>query len=971
MTARSRHNGATSKQTIGMFYSLKIPEDNVTTAPGSSYPIESSDSSDEPPAGSSAPPRNDRKLIEMVMERELKPGTSLEPFAARTVAAHQSRRDNREAKNKEVNRSTALWALATLDPNFRRAFVESGLDVEGLAKGLGVSPDPHVSTDVKDATLDQRFAAAWDAYLKRPPTSRPIEATDVALAILNSAGRNTEGRFPGRTDEFGLDVPKAIQTFTWKVDTGWWPWEKRVDARPLSDDTTGPDQLGREILAAHADAALGALLGYGRATEPVRDYWCAQTRPVVLHIDGRWGSGKSQLVSIMLDPTQSGEAANGRRIRHPVVVNYDAWKESTVTPEWWSLGAQIVQSVHRERSLAGRLAMTLVGLASRIARSRALLFGLIAGLAVALLFLINAEAGQTLAKLTGAIGAIVTIGIVAGQALFWTAPAFGRLHLSSGDSVLASVATEVARVRRWGPRTTDLQRPTDTLCATCVVLAAALTLIAAAETWQWSWSRPMLAAGSLWWLPPALSGGCAALLWWACWSRREPAPEPTFDKAAKTDAKSIGELNKQRSWLPPVALPDLGAAMVAGYSRSHQRIASKDGATSTATTDSDDKTEPPSYPETATTTARFVAALSAFVIVGDLTLAGQDNPWSRAVAWSVLALLAFACWGLLAHVSTYPRRPMVALIDDLDRCRANRVTKLIETVHTLLRYNATPTGIASRARCPAPLGILVIGDGRWIRQAFLRDFEDFSSLGSDVHDLGADFVQKVFDHTVYVPSLSSAQRLTFTRRVTESNSLREGVEGEGPLSGGARDPDTPGANGEGTQEPGSMPGPTSAAIIKKKAAAQDAAMSDIEVVRDHLLSDFADVMPANPRLIKRVVIALLMLQAIKDTIDHQENDNAVARAAILSVRFPTLASDIISDTRPSSTIANSAPWTRPDVTQLLSSGESKTVPLSQHVESVARCLGRTQPFDVDAGPPADLRWRSDAVGPPRRPESGS
>jgi hypothetical protein len=866
-------------------FPLKIPEDNVTTAPGSSYPIESSPSSDGPPGGSSAPPQNGRKLIHMVTNLDHRPGASLQPFAARAVAAHQSRREKHKADYEEVNRSTALWALATLDPNFRRAFVESGLDVGGLAKDIGIPPDPPVPVDVDDASLHEIFASAWEEYLESLTPGRPIEALDVALAMLKSAGPDAKGLFPGRAKRFGLDVPKATQTFQWKVDTGWWPWEKRVDARPQSDDITGPDQLGREILAAHADAALGTLLGYGRAAEPVPNDLGVQTRPAVLHIDGRWGSGKSHLVSIMLDPTKSGEAASERRIRHPLVVNYDAWKESTVTPEWWSLGAQIVQAVHRERSLAGRWAMTLVGLASRIGRSRALLIGLIVGLAFAAIFLSNAEAGQTLTKLAGAIGAFVTIGIVAGQALFWTAPAFGRLHLSSSDSVLASVATEVARVRRWGPRTTDLQRPTDTLCATCVVLAATLATIAIADTWRWSWTTPLRAGGSLWWLPSTLAGGCAALLWWACWRQRDPASAPD--------------------------------------------------------------------PDSATTVVRFLVALTAFVIVSELTLAGQFSPWSRAGAGSAVALLAFACWGLLAHVSTYPRRPMMVLIDDLDRCRANRVTKLIETVHTLLRHNAAPTGIASRRRTPAPLAIVVIGDGRWIRQAFVTDFEDFSALGSEVHDLGADFVQKVFDHTVLVPSLSTAQRLIFTRLATESSGRGKDIALTGTTSSGPPDSDGSGTTAGDGAGPATH-GPRSAETIKKIAEEQERAMSDVDIVRDQLLTDFANVMPANPRLIKKTVFALLMLRALKDSTQHQEDDNAVARAAILSVRFPTLASDIISDTRSANRISGSAPWTRPDIRELLGSGQPITVPVAKHVESVARCLGRTHPFDADAEPPAHL-----------------
>jgi hypothetical protein len=53
-------------------------------------------------------------------------------------------------------------------------------------------------------------------------------------------------------------------------------------------------------------------------------------------------------------------------------------------------------------------------------------------------------------------------------------------------------------------------------------------------------------------------------------------------------------------------------------------------------------------------------------------------------------------------------------------------------------------------------------------------------------------------------------------------------------------------------------------------------------------------MPANPRLVKRVANTFGMLLALGLHLSHHEDDDTIARAAILFVRFPTLVDDLLS-----------------------------------------------------------------------------
>jgi len=101
---------------------------------------------------------------------------------------------------------------------------------------------------------------------------------------------------------------------------------------------------------------------------------------------------------------------------------------------------------------------------------------------------------------------------------------------------------------------------------------------------------------------------------------------------------------------------------------------------------------------------------------------------------------------------------LLLVIDDLDRCNGDRVVALLETLQTLLRERAAPRRLR-RWRRPAPLGVIVPASGRWVRDAFTKHYEIFDRSGGEdsVHDLGADFLQKIFDHSILVPGLSPEQ----------------------------------------------------------------------------------------------------------------------------------------------------------------------------------------------------------------------
>ncbi|HEY8472788.1 MAG TPA: P-loop NTPase fold protein, partial [Natronosporangium sp.] len=309
---------------------------------------------------------------------------------------------------------------------------------------------------------------------------------------------------------------------------------------------------------------------------------------------------------------------------------------------------------------------------------------------------------------------------------------------------------------------------------------------------------------------------------------------------------------------------------------------------------------------------------------GRLHLHTEDNPLGQVadmVSW-------LRGWTPLvpAGGDGKPRRrqPILLVIDDLDRCPAERVVKLLETVHTILRRPPARGRLPRRE--PARLFVLVLADGNWVRQAFTSRFAEFQDAGCGTRDIGSDFTQKVFDHVVLVPELFAEQVSAYLDSVVEPRP--EVVPAEtGRPSARAN------AQTAGDRADHAVPGPSvrdhERVQLDQVRQAATAAATDLR--SHHLLHSYPSLMPANPRMIKRVANALGMLQAIRRHVQHTETDDAMARAAILLVRFPVLAARLRDDHRldPADTL-----WSRPGVRAVL--GECS-------LESLARCLGRANP----------------------------
>jgi WD40 repeat protein len=730
-----------------------------------------------------------------------------------------------------------------------------------------------------------------------PPTPRPRPAAD-DLVVLDDP------------EEPVADEPAPAG-----------PPVDRTGALALVDSTSGPDGLGRDLLAAHLHGMLGQLTAGQEAGT------------AVLHVDGRPGAGKSTVIALLrrrLNAPAGSSAGSGAApehhgsaaLRYPVVVEYDAWRERTAGPPTVTLTQALAREVRRQRAGITGVVMTGLG-AARLAARSALVLGpvaallVLAGLGVSLrrggLWSARGGVGAATVPVIETLGVVAVLAAVAAVAVCWSAAGFGRLGRRVGGERPAEVAAAVARLRRWTPRRTRSQRLADTLFG-----LTGVTVVA--------W--------------------CAALL-----TSSTRARGSAFDGLAWLAGQTLAVL---------VAL--VGAGVVAGL-----WDWTADGSRRVVLRGRPDSPGPARAPRIAIVLVTAAVLFAAFAV-------HTPSPVLRVVSWhpelwTLAALLllgwCFAVW--TSRMLSWPRRPLILVIDHLDRCPADHVVAVLETVHTLLRQPASPR-LWRRWRAPALLVVLVPADGRWLRAAVEERYAGFDGLNSALRGLGADFAQTVFDHTLLVPQLSAAQLHVYAENLLRADDPATGPaprprRATGLVRGGpagltgaglalprlrmpAGVPRPRSAEpGTGTT-PGTAPGTAAGAPAGVEVTAEPGAETGAEQAglrTHHLLERYADLLPANPRMIKRVANTWGMLLALQAHLGHAEDADTMARAAIVFVRFPALVDVLLSaasvphaDPAMTGHERSASPWLRPDVQEVLLRPDGTVVDLVR----VARCYGR-------------------------------
>jgi hypothetical protein len=231
---------------------------------------------------------------------------------------------------------------------------------------------------------------------------------------------------------------------------------------------------------------------------------------------------------------------------------------------------------------------------------------------------------------------------------------------------------------------------------------------------------------------------------------------------------------------------------------------------------------------------------------------------------------------LQRHIRSITRRllrqPLVIFIDDLDRCDADFVVRLLEGMQTLFR--------------DARVTFVVAADRTWLNQAYEIVYQQFANVSTDkTRPLGLLFLEKTFQMSVAVPQISPAVRTAYWRSLLHKDAPGgEAGEVSAAIEENIR---TLGTEGEVVdyvrdQAPELRPMAARAAILRL--AAPD---MERDILR-HRLEKFADLLEPNPRAMKRLAMAYGMNQATDILLGNYTDPDKLALWTIASMRWPLL-----------------------------------------------------------------------------------
>lgn len=156
---------------------------------------------------------------------------------------------------------------------------------------------------------------------------------------------------------------------------------------------------------------------------------------------------------------------------------------------------------------------------------------------------------------------------------------------------------------------------------------------------------------------------------------------------------------------------------------------------------------------------------------------------------------------LFARTLKRARKPVVYLIDDLDRCDDAYVVEFLEVMQTLVRdapVSGPDTGRRSQRGArrgtgqPGPRSALyrhnratagpyafIAADGRWIRSSYERHYCSFMNTSAPGRPLGYLFLEKIFQLHIRLPSITPSTRDAFFASLLNCNQAQAAADGTG------------------------------------------------------------------------------------------------------------------------------------------------------------------------------------------------
>lgn len=353
--------------------------------------------------------------------------------------------------------------------------------------------------------------------------------------------------------------------------------------------------------------------------------------------------------------------------------------------------------------------------------------------------------------------------------------------------------------------------------------------------------------------------------------------------------------------------------------------------------------------------ARWLSLVLALVVVAGLVMAALllgfgEQEANAILAWISLATVVFAglvagarfLWPgarrsaeslieksenpseeimrLFARTLLRAPKPVVFLIDDLDRCDAEYVVEFLEVVQTLVRgaaalvdedrkprrrprvpgaatatTNETHAGAHAHTdkRISGPYGFIA-ADGRWIRASYEAHYERFGTTESPGRPLGYLFLEKVFQLRVLLPAVRRAARDAYLRTLLRTSARapvpdvdqdRVVAEADAAIADARNQQDLASAGRLVVDqvEDARQQQALIAKIVTRfsEESIEEATTSD--------LSPFAELLDPNPRSMKLFVNTYGVLQSVRALEEVFPDTSQLALWTVVEVRWPELA----------------------------------------------------------------------------------
>lgn len=221
------------------------------------------------------------------------------------------------------------------------------------------------------------------------------------------------------------------------------------------------------------------------------------------------------------------------------------------------------------------------------------------------------------------------------------------------------------------------------------------------------------------------------------------------------------------------------------------------------------------------------------------------------------------------------RRPMLVVIDDLDRCNAAYIVELIRGMQTVLLSRRVV--------------FVLLGDRDWIEQAFAIHYKDMQ--GIDVgkeHEFGAKFVEKAIQLSMVLPDIQVRDKQKYVRHILGVKDLVElepievqqnldEIESEFKSNMTTsnfveREKVNADLINRLEQDKG-IPKDLKRETIQnlnRRASIKSATDKTVETATKHRLENIAELLPANPRQIKRIVNTSVLVQEIARVTENAQ-----------------------------------------------------------------------------------------------------